>query len=61
QWDQSPVTEATWEDMDTLQDKFPFLNLEDKVAFNGKGIVMRPNITTKVPEEGDSAKSQRGP
>jgi hypothetical protein len=43
QWDQHPIFEATWEDMDDLRQKFPNYNLEDKVVFNGDGIVMKPN------------------
>jgi hypothetical protein len=43
QWDQHPISKATWEDMDDLQQKFPNYNLEDKVVFNGDGIVMKPN------------------
>jgi hypothetical protein len=43
QWDQHTAAEATWEDVNDLQNKFPSYNLEDKVAFNGDGIVMKPN------------------
>jgi hypothetical protein len=43
QWDQLPAAEATWEDTDALQNNFPTFNLEDKVNFNGEGIVMKPN------------------
>ncbi|PNX77624.1 Ty3/gypsy retrotransposon protein [Trifolium pratense] len=60
QWEQNSKDAATWEDLHDLQFKFPTLNLEDKVVFNGEGIVMRPN-TTKILENDDSAKSQRGP
>ncbi|MCH79841.1 retrotransposon protein, partial [Trifolium medium] len=30
QWDQYTAAEATWEDVNNIQDKFPSLNLEDK-------------------------------
>ncbi|GAU47333.1 hypothetical protein TSUD_101210 [Trifolium subterraneum] len=35
QWDQYSAAEATWEDVTTVKDKFPSLNLEDKVSFYG--------------------------
>ncbi|GAU37387.1 hypothetical protein TSUD_22610 [Trifolium subterraneum] len=57
QWDQLPVSEATWEDLDALQNKFPTLNLEDKVSFNGEGIVMRSNARNLL-ENDESTKSQ---
>jgi hypothetical protein len=60
QWDQNAEAETTWEDFDDLQLKFPTLNLEDKVVFNGEGIVMRPN-TTCLLEGNVSAKFPRGP
>ncbi|MCI01082.1 transposon TF2-1 polyprotein, partial [Trifolium medium] len=36
QWDQSSNDEATWEDFQDMQLKYPTLNLEDKVVFNGE-------------------------
>jgi hypothetical protein len=48
QWEHCPEAEATWEDYDTLQQKFPQLNLEDKVVFNGDGIVMKQNSLEAV-------------
>ncbi|GAU19157.1 hypothetical protein TSUD_79800 [Trifolium subterraneum] len=51
QWDQT--AEASWEDLDDLKNKFPTLNLEDKVVVEGGSIVMKPNINNileaKVP------------
>lgn len=41
QWDQQHISEATWEDAASLQQKFPLFNLEDKVDFEVEGIVMR--------------------
>jgi hypothetical protein len=46
QCDQADTTEATWEDMADLQQKFPSFNLEDKVVVKGDGIVMKPNEET---------------
>jgi hypothetical protein len=43
QWDQQPISEATSEDIASLQQKFPLFNLEDKVDFIGEGIVMKSN------------------
>jgi hypothetical protein len=60
QWDLNAEAEATWEDFHDLQLKFPTLNLEDKVVFNGEGIVMRPNTTTLL-EENVSANLPRDP
>jgi hypothetical protein len=60
QWDLNSAAEAIWEDLDDLQTKFPTLNLEDKVVFNGEGIVMKPNCTNLL-EEHESAKSLRNP
>ena len=39
QWQGTDSTEATWEDWQELLKDFPTLNLEDKVVFNGGGIV----------------------
>ncbi|PNX96484.1 Ty3/gypsy retrotransposon protein [Trifolium pratense] len=55
QWDQYSTAEATWEDVDALQSKFPAFNLEDKVAFIGDGIVMSP-MEENILQEGESAK-----
>jgi hypothetical protein len=52
QWENQSATEATWEDIATLQQKFPSLNLEDKVVFKGEGIVMKEG---NILELGDSA------
>jgi hypothetical protein len=41
QWEQQPTEEATWEDIVSLQQKFPSFNLEDKVDFKEEGIVMK--------------------
>ncbi|PNX65885.1 hypothetical protein L195_g054766 [Trifolium pratense] len=60
QWDQTTPAEAIWEDFDDLHNKFPTLNLEDKVVFNGERIVMKPNITNLL-EYDESAKSQGDP
>ncbi|PNY14541.1 hypothetical protein L195_g011223 [Trifolium pratense] len=60
QWDQTTPAETTWEDFDDLQNKFPTLNLEDKIVFNGEGIVMKPNITNLL-EYDESAKSEGDP
>ncbi|PNX92431.1 Ty3/gypsy retrotransposon protein, partial [Trifolium pratense] len=55
QWDLNSPEEASWEDLDELQNKFPNINLEDKVVFKGEGIVMRPN-NTNILEASESAK-----
>ena len=39
QWQGTHSSEATWEDWQDLLRDFPTLNLEDKVVFNGEGIV----------------------
>ncbi|KAK2367199.1 hypothetical protein QL285_080510 [Trifolium repens] len=36
QWDQLPAAEATWEDIDTLQDNFPTFNLETRLILMGR-------------------------
>jgi hypothetical protein len=59
QWDQT--VEATWEDLDDLQNKFPTLNLEDKVVVKGESIVMKPSTTTSILEGNVSANSIEGP
>ena len=38
QWKNLPVEDATWEPTALLQEKFPALNLEDKVPLIGGGI-----------------------
>jgi hypothetical protein len=61
QWDQHSIAEATWEDIDDLQIKFPNYNLEDKVVFNGDGIVMRPNVYKGLEASNESANQAEGP
>lgn len=61
QWDQHTTSEATWEDVDDLQKKFPSYNLEDKVVFNGDGIAMRPNVRSLIETSGESANLLEGP
>ncbi|MCI19657.1 hypothetical protein A2U01_0040817, partial [Trifolium medium] len=43
-----PVSEATWEDEEPLQLKFPSLNLEDKVIFNGGSIVREEGTSNRI-------------
>lgn len=43
-WEGLPSMEASWEDRAAMLDNFPTLNLEDKVAFKGDGIVMNENV-----------------
>ncbi|XP_073223389.1 uncharacterized protein [Cicer arietinum] len=38
QWQQKPAEEATWEDVNTIQNQFPEFNLKDKVELEGEGI-----------------------
>lgn len=40
QWRGEDISEATWEDYHTLVGKFPSFNFEDKVGFQGGGIIM---------------------
>jgi hypothetical protein len=61
QWDQHPIFEATWEDMDDLRQKFPNYNLEDKVVFNGDGIVMKPDNGKVLEDHELSANQKNGP
>ena len=42
QWEGLSNHEATWEDVDYLKASYPAYNLEDKVVFNGGGIVRSP-------------------
>ncbi|KAJ1442415.1 hypothetical protein SESBI_00773 [Sesbania bispinosa] len=51
------VKHATWEDHTTLKATFPNLNLEDKVALNGGGIVTSEN-TEGTNEEMHKGESQ---
>lgn len=39
-WDGFTAKEATWEDAGKIRRLFPALNLEDKVEFDGRGIVV---------------------
>ncbi|PNX64913.1 hypothetical protein L195_g054267 [Trifolium pratense] len=61
QWDQHAVSEATWEAIDDLQQKFPSFNLEDKVNFNGEGIVMKPQREEGLEAANESANQRKGP
>ncbi|MCI19447.1 hypothetical protein A2U01_0040603, partial [Trifolium medium] len=61
QWDQHDVSEATWEAINELQQKFPSFNLEDKVIFNGEGIVMKPKRGEVLEAAHKSANQRKGP
>jgi hypothetical protein len=61
QWDQHEISEATWEDINDLQLKFPSFNLEDKVVFKGDGIVMYPNGKEVLEAAHVSANKGEGP
>jgi hypothetical protein len=61
QWDQHDVADASWEEITDLQQKFPSFNLEDKVAFNGDGIVMKPKEKEILEAAYESAKQREGP
>lgn len=37
QWENTPIEEATWENITDLQHNYPTFNLEDKVVFKGDG------------------------
>ncbi|MCI39423.1 hypothetical protein A2U01_0060654, partial [Trifolium medium] len=43
QWELDAPEDATWMDWAPLHLKYPSLNLEDKVSFNGGSIVMNEN------------------
>jgi hypothetical protein len=47
QWGNVAGAEVKWEDFNEIHDKYPFLNLEDKVEFKGGGIVMKGNLDNK--------------
>nr|KYP70060.1 hypothetical protein KK1_009268 [Cajanus cajan] len=38
-WEATIPSEATWEDIDEIHKSYPHFNLEDRVVFDGKGIV----------------------
>ena len=40
QWESFDASEASWEDLVAMKQSYPRFNLEDKVDFKGKGIVM---------------------
>ncbi|KAI3742688.1 hypothetical protein L1987_60381 [Smallanthus sonchifolius] len=64
QWEGLHVEDATWEDTIQLQQQFPNFLLEDKVNFNGGGIVIDPlgpltsDATTNM-NQGQQRKSER--
>ncbi|WVZ14756.1 hypothetical protein V8G54_012322 [Vigna mungo] len=37
QWAAKPIEETTWEDVVVIRSQFPDLNLEEKIAINGRG------------------------
>jgi len=57
QWEGMPETEATWEDLAVIQKHYPNFNLEDKVGFNGGGIVRDSTVKGRR-TEGPSSKGK---
>ncbi|KAJ1378175.1 Transposon Ty3-I Gag-Pol polyprotein [Sesbania bispinosa] len=57
QWEGLVVEHANWEDHPTPKATFPNLNLEDKIALNGGGIVTSEN-TERTNEEMHKGESQ---
>lgn len=58
-WEGLPVAEATWEDWVPLHHAYPYLNLDDKVVFNGGSNVMTENATCEMtPGLTDSVKGR---
>lgn len=36
EWENVPISEATWEDWDVMKEQFPDFDLEDKVSLRGE-------------------------
>lgn len=49
-WHKIPLEEATWEDTQDIAEAYPNLNLEDKIALEGEGIVMDADVDKETNE-----------
>jgi len=60
QWEDTPENEATWEYLVDIMASYPFLNLEDKVDFNGRGIVTSENKNVEQENGWENSKMRKG-
>ncbi|XP_050888979.1 uncharacterized protein LOC127094160 [Lathyrus oleraceus] len=60
QWDDIPISEATWEQKSLFQAKYPHFNLEDKICVNGLGIREGELVGMLLGRSGEGVRGRTG-